>query len=129
MKYFLITLLLLSILTPAFAELDDNDLNKIRLLIVEELKPIKSDIVSLKEDVAFIKGKLEDVDKRITESKNLTYTLIALVIAAVGIPQIIIAWRTRTPNGQDKQLEVLTSSIETLIQRIEALENGRIQSS
>ena len=75
MKYFVITLLLLSLLTPAFAELDDTDLNKIRLLIVEseirtkaEIQSVKdelkTDISKIKEDVASLKDELKtDISK------------------------------------------------------------------
>lgn len=119
MKYFLIAFIILSIITPAFAELDQDDLNKIRLIIKEEIDPIKT-------DVAKMQSKLEGIEKRITDTKNLTYALIALVIAAIGIPQIIIAWRSKKTSEQDKKLEVLTSNIETLTAEIETLKSQHI---
>ncbi len=65
-----LSMLFCAIALPALGELTDTDLNKIRLIIneeiEEEIKPIKADIVSLKTDVAWIRGKLENVDKQIT---------------------------------------------------------------
>ena len=83
--------------------------------IEEEIKPIKADIVSLKTDVAWIRGKLESVDKQfesvdeqfkrvgeqIMHVTYITYGLIALIVVAIAIPQILIAWRS----GKDRSLE------------------------
>lgn len=89
---------------PAFADLTPQDLEKIRSIIKEEVDPlkteiasmkteiksIKDDIKSLKDDVAWTRGKLEGVDKQISHVTYLTYGLIALIVAAIGIPQIIM---------------------------------------
>ena len=89
-------ILFCTIAGPACAELTEADLNKIRLIIKEEikeeLKPIKEEITTLKADVAILKidvawirGKLEgvdkqfaSVDKQIIHVTNITYGLIAL---------------------------------------------------
>ena len=89
---------------PAFADLTPQDLEKIRSIIKEEVDPlkteiasmkteiksIKDDIKSLKDDVAWTRGRLEGVDKQISHVTYLTYGLIALIVAAIGIPQIIM---------------------------------------
>ena len=67
-----LSILFCVIALPALGELTDTDLNRIRLIINEELKPIKADIVSLKTDVAWMRGKLENVDKQITHGTNTT---------------------------------------------------------
>lgn len=123
------TILALSILfslivLPAFGELSDADLNQIRLIVNEEVKPIKADIVTLKTDVAWVRGKFEGIDKqfegvnqRITHATNVSYGLIALIVAAIAIPQIIMAWRSRKDRTLEKQIETLTQEIETLKQQ------------
>ena len=63
------TILALSILfsaiaLPAFGELTDADLNQIRLIVNDEVKPIKADIVPLKTDVTWIRCKFEGIDKQ-----------------------------------------------------------------
>ena len=113
-----------AIALPTLAELTDADLDKIRLIVNEEIKPIEADIVLLKTDTAWIRGKLESVDEQfngvnnqITHSRNLTYGLIALIVAAVGIPQVVMAWRSRKDSPQEKQIEELRQEIEKLRQQ------------
>ena len=135
MKTILVILLLLSVMTlPVIAELDDNDLNKIRLIVKEEIDPVK-------KDVAVMQGKLEGIDKRFEgidkrfegidkrfddvdgKINMLTYIVCAL-IALIGIaiiPQYIFLFRSNKIAEQDRKIEALTVEIETLKeQRIQA---------
>ena len=130
-----LSMLFCAIALPALGELTDTDLNKIRLIIneeiEEEIKPIKADIVSLKTDVAWIRGKLESVDKQfervdeqfkrvgeqIMHVTYITYGLIALIVAAIAIPQILIAWRSGKDRSLERQVETLTREVETLKQQ------------
>lgn len=145
MKYILPTFLLLSILMSAAAQLSDTDLDKIRLIVKEEIDPVK-------KDVAVMQGKLEgidkrfdgidkrfdDVNKRIDDLQNhvdkrfedfsgkiniVIYIVCALValIAIAIIPQYIFLFRSNKTAEQDRKIEVLT-------QKIEALEKQRIVS-
>ena len=116
------TILVLSILfcavaLPTSAALTDADLDKIRLIvkeeITEELKPIKADIGGLKEDVARLDGRMTGVEKQVTHATNVTYGLIALIVVAIGIP----AWRGRRDRDQDRKMEELRQEIETLKQQ------------
>ena len=140
----LLSILFCTIVMPAFADLTPQDLEKIRSIIKEEVDPlkteiasikteiksIKDDITSLKIDVAGMKGRLEGVDNQISHATNLTYGLIALIVAAVGIPQIIMVWRSRGESVQDRRIEELTRAqdrrIEELTREIEALKQQRI---
>ena len=119
----LLSILFCTIVMPAFADLTPQDLEKIRSIIKEEVDPLKTEI-------AWIKGRLEGVDKQISHSTNLTYGLIALIVAAVGIPQIIMVWRSRGESAQDRRIEELTRAqdrrIEELTREIEALKQQRI---
>ena len=120
------SILFCAIALPALGDLTDTDLNKIRLIINEELKPIRADIMTLQTDVAWIKGKLEGVDKQfgnvdkqfdsvdeqfngvreqITHATNITYGLIALIVAAIAVPQMLIARRSRQDSASDKQIK------------------------
>ncbi|RKU37491.1 hypothetical protein C6496_10435 [Candidatus Poribacteria bacterium] len=122
MKTFIfLSILFSAIALPAFGALTDTDLDKIRLIINEEIKPIKADIVSLKTDVAWMRGKLEGVDKQfegvdrqITHVTYITYGLIALIVTAIAIPQILIAWRAEKSRSLERKVEMLTEEIETL---------------
>ena len=133
MKYFTIALMLIAIIsTPAISDLSQDDLNKIRLLIADELKPIQTEIqtvkteiqtvktelkdaiASVKEDVASLSGRVDGVEKLIT-------WLMVIIVAIVGIPQVVVLWRS-------KKDRILEKQVETLTQKIEALEKQRIQS-
>lgn len=118
MKTLLILLILLCAITmPALAELTDADLNKIRLIvkeeIKEEIKPIKADISTLKEDVARLDGRMTGVEKQVSHATNVTYGLIALIVVAIGIP----AWRGKKDRDQERKIEELRQEIEALKQQ------------
>ena len=128
MKTMLVLLILFSaIALPALGELTDADLDKIRLIVkdevtkelTKELAPIKADIASikadigtLKEDVARLDGRLTGVEKQVSHATNVTYGLIALIVVAIGIP----AWRGKRDRDQERRIEALTREIETLKQ-------------
>ncbi len=133
MKYFAIALMLIAIIsTPAISDMSQDDLNKIRLLIADELKPIQTEIqtvkteiqtvktelkdaiASVKEDVASLSGRVDGVEKLIT-------WLMVIIVAIVGISQVVVLWRS-------KKDRILKKQVETLTQKIEALEKQRIQS-
>ena len=118
MKTILVLLILLCALAmPALAELTDADLNKIRLIVKEEIKteiaPIKSDIGALKEDVARLDGRMNGVEKQVAHATNVTYGLIALIVVAIGIP----AWRGKRDRDQERKIEELRQEIEALKQQ------------
>ena len=112
-----LSILLCAIALPALAELTDADLDKIRLIVKEEIKaelaPIKSDIVTLKTDVARLDGRLSGIEKQISHATNVTYGLmVSLIVVAIGIP----AWRGKRDSDQERKIEALTREIETLKQ-------------
>lgn len=125
MKTILVLLILLyAIPMPASAELSDADLNKIRLIVKEEIKEeikpikteiaaIKSDIGTLKEDVARLDGRMTGVEKQVSHATNVTYGLIALIVVAIGIP----AWRGKRDRDQERKIEELRQEIEVLKQQ------------
>ena len=123
----LCSILFCAIMLPALGELTDADLNKIRLIMKEEIKPLKDEIGTLKTDAAWIRGKLEGVDEQfkgvnnqITHVQNVTYGLIALIVAAIGIPQIIMVWRERGQKAQVEKIERLEEQINIIAEQIGA---------
>ncbi len=119
-----LSILLCAIALPALADLTDADLDKIRLIVKEDIKaelaPIKSDIVTLKTDVARLEGRitglegrLNGIEKQISHATNVTYGLmVSLIVVAIGIP----AWRGKRDSDQERKIEALTREIETLKQ-------------
>ena len=127
MKIFILISMLFCIsVMPALAELTDTDLNKIRLIVNEE---VKTEIAAVKQelraeiaksekniktyvDIKFqsvddrfesIHQRFESVDKQIMHVTYITYGLIALIVVAIGIPQIIMVSRSeRTETKQNR---------------------------
>lgn len=128
MKTIITLILLITITMPAISELKDDDLNKIRLLIVESETRIKKEIQSTKDelkseitavsiDVASLKSSFEGLDKRVSDTRNLTYALIALIIVAI-IPQYIYLFKNgKTEREQDRINQELRAEIEELKQK------------
>ena len=119
-----LSILLCGIAMPALAELTDADLNKIRLIVKEEIKAeiepikteiaaIKADIGTLKENVARLDGRMTGVEKQVSHATNVTYGLIALIVVAIGIP----AWRGKRDRDQERKIEELRQEIEILKQQ------------
>lgn len=142
------SILLYAITMPALGALTDADLDKIRLIVKEEIqeevKPIKADIATLKADIATLKTDgairqteitnlkenvkkgFDDVQKGFDRQNNI-------IIACIGIPLAILAigatvWGILAHRRSRKD-QVLERQIETLTQEIEALKQQRIVSS
>ena len=134
---------------PALAELTPQDLDKIRLIVNEEvtkeLTPIKADIVQLdtrlgnveaavssltgridgldtrlrnvEVAVGSLTGRIDGVEKQVLHSTNVTYWLIALIVGAIAIPQLIMTfmtWRSAGDREQKRINQELREEIETL---------------
>ena len=151
------TILVLSILVwaialPALGELTDADLDKIRLIVKEEVKTeitgvkqelkaeiagvkqeLKAEIAGVRQEIAgvkqelkaeiagsekrikdYIDAKIEGVDKRLSTYNWVIYVLMPLIVATIGIPTAIMAWRSGKDRSLERQVETLTQEIETL---------------
>ena len=153
---FVLSVLFCALALPVRGELTDADLDKIRLIVKEEVKTeitgvrqeiagvkqeLKTEIAGVKQELKaeiassekrikdYIDAKIEGVDKRLegVDKRLSTYNwviivLMPLIVAAIGIPTAIIAWR----GGRDRSLE---RRVETLTQEIETLKQQRIVNS
>ena len=117
----LFSILFCAIAMPAIGELTDADLDKIRLIVKEEVKKeititntkidgLDTRLRTVETNVAWTRGKLDTLDKHIN-------WLMALIVVAIGIPQLVVAWRSRKDRALEKQIETLTQEIETLKQQ------------
>ncbi len=91
---------------PVYSELSTEDLNAIKSMVVESETRLKEyiDIKFANVDQRFqlvekqiqtVEKQIDSVDKRVAHSSNVTYGLIALIVVAVGIPQIIVIVQNR----------------------------------
>ena len=125
MRTLLALVVLLLFVQPAFAELTPED---IRIIREEVTKIVKTEndalekrlreYVDLKFEILDTKftTKFEDVSKQQTLILILVTGLIALIVVAIGIPQIIIALRQRTQGALEAELKTLREKVELLEQ-------------
>ncbi len=129
------SILFCAVALPALGELTDTDLNKIRLIVQEEIKKESSTtnqkidaldvrIQNVEKDVAWVRGKLDGIDKQfegiheqIMHVTYATYGVIGIIILVVGIPQITLTLRSGRDRSLERQIEVLTREVETLKQQ------------
>ena len=107
---------------PAFGALTDSDLDKIRLIVNDSEKRIKeevkAEITALRQELKTEIAKSEkNLKEQIILLTNFVYGLIALIVAAVAIPQLIMTWRTGKERSLERQIQTLTQEIETLKQQ------------
>ena len=132
-----------AIALPAFAELTVQDFDKIRSIIKEEIAdettPIKAEISSIRTEISSIKAEISSIETEISSmndkissvkedvaslsgrvggvEKQITW-LMGVIIVVVGIPQVIVVWRSRKDREQEKRIEELAQEIEMLKQQI-----------
>ena len=133
------SVIIFAISMTVHAELTPEDLDKIRLIIKEEIKeeiaplktdfkeeiaslkadfkeeiaPLKADVERLKIDVARLDERVSGIEKQITLLTNVVYGLIALIVVAIGLP----AWRMRRDRDHERKIEALTREVEALKQQ------------
>ena len=118
MKLILISTTAFLIFTvPVFSELTIEDLEKIRTIVKESEGRVKEH-VNLK--IKNVSDKVDEMDKRLNLISNLVIALVALVILAVGVPQIVMAWRDKGQKTQAERIERLEEQIGIIVEQISA---------
>ncbi len=138
MKPILALILLCAFGLPAFAELTDIDVDKIRLLIneelKEELKPIKADIGMLKTEAAVIRTEIQHLKAVIANSLEANQKNFdrqnKIIIACIGIPLAILAiggtvWGILA-NRRIRKDQTLERQVQTLTEELEAMKRQQI---
>ena len=108
MKHILLfSILFCAIALPSVGELSDDDLNRIRLIVKEE---VNAEIENFEKDIKeYINTKNESVEKRL----SLVTSLIVGLMALIGIPLVVLTvmmgWRSVKDNSQEtKNIKELT---------------------
>ena len=101
---------------PALGELSDADLNKIRLIVKEE---VKSEITaSEKRMKEYIDLKIENVDSQIKKNSSEIEAMRSQNNIFIGIPlgiiTLLFAWRALRDRANDKQIQALIAENENL---------------
>ena len=118
---------LLSTMTlPVLGELTDADLDKIRLIVKEEVEAeiaglkqeLKAEIANSEKNIKYyIDAKIEGVDKRLSTYGWVIYVLMPLIVVLIGIPTVLITWRSGSNRSLEQQVEMLTQEVELLKQQ------------
>ncbi|MBM3242843.1 hypothetical protein FJZ31_41815 [Candidatus Poribacteria bacterium] len=109
-------LFLFAISLPCFGELTENDIRQIRQVIREELEPIKIEIATIKGDIKVLETRITELDNRMTEKFKAVEDkisliqwfiglLVAIVVAAIAIPQLLILYREKKESKEIDELK------------------------
>ena len=132
MKNILGLLILFSVISlPVFGELTDADLNQIRLIVNDAEKRIKEEVKTEitnaeKRINEHTNVKMDSIEKRLSTYNWVIYILMPLIVAAIGIPTAILAWRGSKDNDQQKQIEELRQEIAALKQQPAVLTGSQL---
>ena len=121
MKILFVFMTLLLFMQPAFAELTPEDVKIITDIVKGENDALEKrlrEYVDLKFEILDTKftTKFEDVSKQQTLILILVTGLLALIVVAIGIPQIIIALKQRTQGDLEAEIKSLREKVELLEQ-------------
>ena len=88
----LFSILLCAFALPALGELTEADLNKIRLIVKEE---VNAEIESFEKNIKeYINTKNESVEKRLSLVTSLIIGLMALIGIPLVVLTVMIGWRS-----------------------------------
>ena len=109
----ILALLLLScvIVLPVPAELTDADLDKIRLIVKEEVK-IESE-ASEKRMKEYIDVRINALDKRLSSRIDMLLVFLIGIIALVAVAIGVSAGQSMKYNSLQKQIDTLLEKLET----------------
>ena len=133
------TILLFSMLfcafaMPAIGELSDADLDKIRLIVKDE---VKSEITASEERMkTYVDTKVDGLKTPITWLIGILVAIIAVIGLPLAILTIFLGWRSVRDTSLQQQIDAfakaiesqneLEKTIEALTQEIETLKQQRI---
>ena len=110
---------------PAFSDLTDSDIERIREIVKVEVtdseQRLRGEITTAintsdKQMKDYIDTKLDGIDDRVNLIAALLVAIMALIVIAIGLPQLIIAIKQRGQDELRTELKELRTEIEILKQ-------------
>ena len=125
----IVVLLLFTV--PAFSELTPADIDKIRLIVKEEVESaVAASEARMKDhisnEIKTVNITIAEMDKRLNQIFAMVMGLVALIVVVVGVPQIFVALQRREQRAQDEKIEAQQKQIEVLQQEMEMYRQERI---
>ena len=109
MKTILLFSILLSAITlPATGELTVEDIEKIDAKIQASEARIREDFGE----------KIQAVDKQMNSNFSWIKFFLTIIAAIVGIPQIVVVWRSRKDRAHEQEIEEPKNEVKTLKQQM-----------
>ena len=140
-----IVIILLLFTSSAFAELTPRDIQTITDIVEKSEKRTREYIDTKLEalDHKFtgridgleykftgridgLEGKMDAIDKNITLVATLLVGFMALIVLAVGIPQLLLISRQGSQNAMQKELEAMQTEMQQLREAVAPLLQDRI---
>ncbi len=116
---------ILILASPAVSELSDSDIERIREIVKVEVteseQRLRGEITTAintsdKQMKDYIDTKLDGIDDRVNLIAALLVAIMALIVVAIGLPQLIIAIKQRGQDELRTELKELRAEIEHLKQ-------------
>ena len=116
---------ILILASPAVSELSDSDIERIREIVKVEVteseQRLRGEITTAintsdKQMKDYIDTKLDRIDDRVNLIAALSVVIMALIVIAIGLPQLIIAIKQRGQDELRTELKELRTEIEILKQ-------------
>ena len=116
---------ILILASPAVSELSDSDIERIREIVKVEVteseQRLRGEITTAintsdKQMKDYIDTKLDRIDDRVNLIAALSVVIMALIVIAIGLPQLIIAIKQRGQDELRTELKELRTEIELLKQ-------------
>ena len=132
MKNLIFIGILLIFTTSAFAELTDSDLQRIREIVKVEVvsseQRLRSEMTaaikaSEKRMIEYQDIRLTGLDKRVDLLSSLLIGIMALIVLAVGAPQLILAYRQRKHEQQLNAIQELRAAYEDVLVQLKELKS------
>ena len=116
------SILLCVIARPVVAELTQDDLNKIHLIVKEAITPIEADIAVLKTEVQNLNARFDSTERNFNARFNIIEKNFDrqsnLIIACIAVPMaliaILVSWRSLQDKAQSKRIQELADKVEVL---------------
>ena len=129
-----LSILLCAIAMPAIGELSDADLDKIRLIVKDE---VKSEITASEERMkTYVDTKVDGLKTPITWLIGILVAIIAVIGLPLAILTIFLGWRSVRDTSLQQQIDAFAKAIESqneiettieqLTQEVETLKQQRI---
>ena len=109
--------MLLLLTTPAFSELTPADIDKIRLIVKEEVaasearmrKDVETSETRVKDQISIeiskVNSTISEMDKRLNQIFMLVIALVVFSTVTIDIPQIIVAMQRKDQRAQNEKID------------------------